>query len=456
MSSALVVLRASACGIFKHSETDLNDLCKDLQIAFQSLGVVGETALSLSFHAATDTIQCFLPNQFESVRAICSERDNSLLLQLESFCVRALVFNVDRLVYGQCSRERVPFVGDVGVPTFDTTPLREHGGATVVGSASLELVCGSVLMHIRDADNDEHARRIADWVLDSSVATRAAEVALGPRVGRLTFLAHRLGLHAVIDGVVALMAGDSSVFAKVTWMQRELQPTDASGKALAKSIDNAVATLLGRRVFVFYSSETLDSRLEVDRFKAVVREWFLKQVPPERFGAIVCAAHTREQLVDAWAIIDQVLAHAPRNDLPAIKNAALEVALDASAAANAQWRCVMLGGGCIADEDLPKLIALIAGSPQLCVVDLTRVKCALLDASIVMHMLAFDHVRFVSIAGTANCDSIRAQVVESSGLARKLIHETEASEDDRHRLFYDFRQRTWEASHEIISARLLS
>jgi hypothetical protein len=452
MTSALLLLSASACGIFK-SRTDQDEdwLVEDLHEALQR-HVRDVSAPRVSVDVGSDTIRCVVRGAFDALSQCCV--DGVLALQMGGgYTVRVRVLNAARVVFGLSSRERVPCV-DVAVPVFEPTVLSGGDWAKVVGPASLQLLCGSVLLYIRDSASDEHARAIADCIVGSQSVALDVERALGGTSGMVTFLAHNVA--AVRPESPLELANLAVAYAKLVWLCDEQQPTDESGKALARSVDKAVQTLLGRRIFVFYTSERLGSRRETAPFKTAVRAWFQQQQHPQqhRYGALVCAAQTDDLLAEAWPIVEQVLVRAPRNDLPAIEHVARQVALDVTAPPNACWRCLMLGGSHIAREQLTVMCELVQRSPLLCVVDLTRVTCEAIDAAFVARLLVIDHVRFASIVGMAQCEAIRNAV--GGELRAKLIWSEEATLDEAHRLFHDFRARTWEASRGMIATRLMA
>jgi hypothetical protein len=359
-----------------------------------------------------------------------------------------------------------------------------------------------VLLRVSGAQSDEHIGRIFEWALRTPAVVEAIETTIsentGVEPGIVSLLAHNLsGAECAPPPIVELCG---QFFAEFTFVD---DVTDTSGKALAQMISSAVRTLIGAHVSCLFTSRTLPfvkSLAHEARWKYLMQEhkhdfsWHSESaddpVPqivydmlfardrrtdnPEwclpaaaRRPLIVFSAESKAELTRAWPVISQVLMRSPRDDLPAVSEPRAQVVWRLPQPPSDSLLCVLQSGCTFDAVKMSQLVDLVRQSPNLQVVDLTRVNGDGITVDAIGALLDMQHVRFISIAGATHCGAIRAALHSGAAIGRLVwcqfpqflddIKDRTGSDYNAHRRFFSFRQAATGSirdirGHEIFAA----
>jgi hypothetical protein len=336
-----------------------------------------------------------------------------------------------RLIFCATDRERLRFrnVTPVSFEPIELEPwlLSELGAANldVLGGAKLMVTFDSALLvSVLNAASVAHAARVLEWALQTPPVAEAVEIAIAERSGDepgiVSLLAHGMSSASAASQLPPIVEIDSQICVEIVF---DTAVTDASGKAMARMIGATLRALMGALVWCRFTSSTRP--------------------------LLVCSASSKAALEQAWPVIVQVMARSPRDDLPAVTQPRREVVWRLPQPPNESWLCVLQSGCKIDEAAMSQLVELVRGSPNLAVVDLTRAKGDGITAAAVAELLACAHVRFVSIAGAAQCESIRS-ALGAAHVGRLVwcpfpqcldeIEDRSGIDWHAHRRFFSFRQ----------------
>ena len=377
------------------------------------------------------------------------------------------------VVFGECLAERVPCAGvDPLLPgeidlTERVSELEEFGLAglkAVLGNARLVIVPGSVCVHVRGAA--ERTASIVEWLfhrrsqLAANVVFVGTEV-LGTRVlADVAFTAHnfagtqRLPSRSVAQvgvGEWTLTRWRGFAYLVLTFGDGEI--SGASGKAMASTARHAVRTLLGKDiVWSLFTSEShpfveniarhsiysfvrhygnelnLDHHDNVafsDAPKSVQDQVFARKEttpdvsyaairPTGEIRAFWIAAAPHEQLEEAWPILHQVRACAPKADLPPIDNPIKQISVGRPE--DSDEDCIVLVVPPESEIDEEFLVRTVS----------TRMKCAVVDVSgttislsCVQQLLAIKHVCLI---GVVDCKNLTIADIDALNADSRIVH----------------------------------
>jgi hypothetical protein len=483
--------------LYRVSARALNDVGLDVEESAHREFVADRIALNLKSHSVaiasvTDTTVEFLvptPRGTSQKQLSVAVADKSLRVNRHDDDAR----NTGRkcVIFGASVLERVRFrnVAPVTFERIELEPrlLSELGAANVdvLGGAQLVVTYGSVLVSVTGATSDAHATRVLDWALQTPQVAEAVEIAIakhaGDEPGIVSLLAHGMPTESAARALPPVVEVDKQYFVEVVFGDDLV--TDASGKAMAQMIGAAVRALTGALVSCLFTSSTLpfvQSLAHASRWSYLMQthandftwhsevadslvprivrnmlyaheqgvhnaQWCL----PTQGPLLVCSASSVAALEQAWPVIVQVMARSPRDDLPAVTQPRREVVWRLPQPPNESWLCVLQSGCKIDEAAMSQLVELVRGSPNLAVVDLTRAKGDGITAAAVAELLACAHVRFVSIAGAAQCESIRS-ALGAAHVGRLVwcpfpqcldeIEDRSGIDWHAHRRFFSFRQ----------------
>lgn len=355
------------------------------------------------------------------------------------------------------------------VTLLDRAKLISYGvDVTPLGAAELTVRCGSVMVDVHGVDEDA-ARRVADWVLDTPFVGEAAEF-YAKRAARargalspfkfVSFVAHNRGEPSSSGSVV--VDGDWHI-AEPELIKEPI--TDSSAKAMMTTAQRAVSGLLpGLRgeVFVLVISPTLPLVEEL-----APHFWRLLRKSAERFvwrenvaAAAAWPSSVLEQLnmrlptlpthaswctpkrevlflfgvrgdgsnfAAAHAIARSVKKRAPKADLPTLLNARRCIAWDQLTAPGPNWVCLLQDGGSLDRARVDLVLEFTRKSTSVRVVDLCGASGVTIDD--VRNLAAMPHVAVIGIVGTLpGCEK---QIAQLDASVSKLVWMSERDAYER-------------------------
>jgi hypothetical protein len=381
-------------------------------------------------------------------------------------------------VYGESAHQRLPMCLRSSVPTawqfepfvISTTELKKEGiDTSALGSAQLSLMPGSVCVGVSVVD-DATARLVCDWIVDEPRVAAVIERLLWQRAYEayapeaITWDGVKLVAHSCLSASTEQMQNRDGWFTAEVWLGEV--PTDSSAMSIAGVVHRAVTSLVGVNasdVFALTTSRTLpfikiqqlappafvkmlddqsnplykqmvheDDRPSSKWPSAVTKQLeVLAEMPTEAsfcwpreadavlfFGLRASKSNDDKCAARALAIATSVARRLPKQDLPTLEDAWSEMLTNVETDKSSDaWICAILSEQALTAIDVQTLVATVAASSNLQVVDLCEATSV--TARDVFDLLAIPHVRVVAIAGVEGAEEIAKQC--EGQLKRKLV-----------------------------------